>query len=480
MHRYRPKVAIVLFVLLSSLCMHAKAGSLYLPLQLSPEIEARIERLFVIANMPIIKRPIPVKRVHKALARVEETHPALASDVRRYLDRYSLQSAVTHLSVSTHYSDGDGTGYVDSNSRGMTHATDYTATGAAYWVLSDQVALNLGGVVSNNAIGEKDEFPEGSFLSVGWDYLQADIGYRSHWWGPFQESDMLLSTQASAMPSLTLSNAEPLPFLDLSYEIFIAQMSESDLIASEAQPETRLTGNPRLFGVHLSIEPVEGFAIGFNRVLQHGGADRDQSINGLYEAFFNVKENENSGLAGNDFGNQQSSITARYTFTGDFPASVYMTYAGEDTSASSDIHLGNSALMLGVHLPKLTENLDLTWESAEWQNGWYINGNYGDGMSNYGALLGHWGAQQQNNDDAVGAKAQSLKLIWDMRPGNSLTFKYQQVENEEIDSDIYTTGKAFSVEYAQGVGNLIAGLKFTTGNTVHDESFSQVSGFIRW
>ncbi|WP_045860886.1 hypothetical protein [Teredinibacter purpureus] len=51
----------------------------------------------------------------------------------------------------------------------------------------------------------------------------------------------------------------------------------------------RLTGNPKLLGMHVGFAPLEGFAIGFNRMLQYGGADRDESISSLAQAFFNVK-----------------------------------------------------------------------------------------------------------------------------------------------------------------------------------------------
>ena len=63
-----------------------------------------------------------------------------------------------------------------------------------------------------------------------------------------------------------------------------------------------------------------------------------------------------------------------------FPFSVYMEYAGEDTSAASDVDLGNSAIMHVIHLPVLPFDLGLSYEYAELHTGWYTNGNYGDGM----------------------------------------------------------------------------------------------------
>ncbi len=467
--------ALVCLLFFSLACSATRAGSLYLPVQMSPEIEARIERLFVIANMPIIKRPIPIKQVNEALDRARSIDPALVSSISRYLDRYSGSAGLAHLSIEASYFEGDNSPMF--NNRGLDLDSSYLISGAAYWVLNTHFAVNVGGIAGQRDGGYKDEFPEGSFISLGWDYFQADIGYRSHWFGPFQESDMLISTQASAMPGLTLSNVVPLPFWGIQYELFAVQMSESELILSDDRSQ-RLQGNPRLAGFHLSFAPIEGFAIGFNRLLQFGGADRDDSLNGLFNAFFNVKESDNIGIAGNDFGNQLSSVTTRYTFAGEFPMSIYMEYAGEDTSASSGVHLGNTSLMFGIHLPKLTEQLDLSWEFAEWQNSWYNNSNYGDGLSHYGSFLGHWGASQRSSSS--GASAQTLKLIWDLSDGKALSFKYQSIENENYQQGPQESANRFTLEYAQGLRNIIVGAKYQAGEDVFEGSFNRISGFIRW
>src|SRR5471032_3326956 len=41
---------------------------------------------------------------------------------------------------------------------------------------------------------------------------------------------MLISTEATTMPTITLSNCAPLTRLGLQYELFLARMSESDRI----------------------------------------------------------------------------------------------------------------------------------------------------------------------------------------------------------------------------------------------------------
>jgi|ERR1019366_3462980 hypothetical protein len=52
--------------------------------------------------------------------------------------------------------------------------------------------------------------PVGSILSVGFNWAQLDLGYRDHWFSPMTDSSMLISTEAPTLPSVTLSNYEPL------------------------------------------------------------------------------------------------------------------------------------------------------------------------------------------------------------------------------------------------------------------------------
>ena len=57
--------------------------------------------------------------------------------------------------------------------------------------------------------------------------------------------------------------------------------------------------------------------------------------------------------------------------------------------------LGNSALSWGIHLPRIAERFDVTVEVSEWQNGWYVNTVYEDGMTNNGLVTGNWAADQR-------------------------------------------------------------------------------------
>ena len=58
-------------------------------------------------------------------------------------------------------------------------------------------------------------------MSLGVDWAQIDIGYRDHWLSPMTDTSMLMSTEAPTMPSVTLSNYEPLTRLGFQYEFFL-------------------------------------------------------------------------------------------------------------------------------------------------------------------------------------------------------------------------------------------------------------------
>lgn len=473
----KPNNNILTLAICGLFAMPANGAELYLPQSLDPVIQAKIEKLLVKANQPIIKRPIAVKQVRVALDNLGDSDPALTASIKRYLKRFDKRLGFSHASASLSASSGES--HPHANERGASSNDSYNIAYAGFWQTGNWLTLNLGGIAYDGSFENKDEFLEGSFISIGNEYLQADIGNRVHWFGPFQESDMLQSTHASAAPGITLSNITPLTRFGFRYEIFFSEMSKSNAILSDDRSE-RMSGNPRLFGLHASAEPINGFSLSVNRLMQYGGADRDDSFKSLLDAFFHAGTADNIGNKGNDFGNQLSSFATRYTFAGDNPVSIYMEYAGEDTSAPSDFHVGNTSLMLGVHLPELTNNLDATYEFAEWQNGWYVNTNYGDGLRQYGSTMGHWGASNRVFHDAVGSSAHVGKLNWYIRGDKTLLTTYRQINNKEYTGVDYETGYEIQTEYSQQFQRYTLGVRLTAGNDVFGEGYSQVSGIIRW
>jgi hypothetical protein len=458
--------------------IHAEAGargvSPYLPLDLDPELERQIARLLVLADKPMLTRPIAAAAVLDAMPAACRIDPVLCQEVRRALASYMHRAGLAHASVEA--GSTDDLARTVPNRHGLTTDSAWQASATAYWQPTDHVLLTLGGIAD-----DEQTSAAGSMLSVGWNRLQVDLGYRDHWLSPMSDSSMLVSTQAPTMASVTLSNYTPLTRFGFRYEAFVARMSRSDRIAFG---DTFTDGRPRLAGLHLSVEPASGWALGVSRLMQYGGGDRGgNSFSELFKAFFRPSryDNSNPALGSDDqFGNQVAAITSQFVFPGRVPFSVYFEYAGEDTSRGRDYLLGNSALSAGIHFPRALGRFDLTYETSEWQNAWYVNAVYGDGLRNDGHVIGHWGGDERQLGDDVGARSHMVRVGWEPPFGGLGEVTMRTIANEDYSAVQYERGYDISVRYSRPLRNLRIGAEAFAGRDVFGADFSRFGAFVRY
>src|SRR5262249_53626347 len=157
------------------------------------------------------------------------------------------------------------------------------------------------------------------------DWAQLDIGYRDHWFSPFAQHAMLISTQAKTLPSVTLSNYAPLTPLGLHYQVFFADMEHTDRIRISSG---FTSGNPGLAGLHLAIEPAPGWSLAANRLAQFGGGERAKSFQDFLNALIDPEEFDERGNVSIDdeFGNQAAAWTSQFIFPGSVPFTTYLEY----------------------------------------------------------------------------------------------------------------------------------------------------------
>jgi hypothetical protein len=361
------------------------------------------------------------------------------------------------------------------NRYGMATESEWQVSGQAHVQMGDYLLINAGGVAHENG-----STPAGSLVSLGFSAAQLDLGYRGHWLSPMTDSAMLMSTESAALPSATLSNYVPLTRLGLHYEIFAAQLSTSDQIFFQGGTTE---GHPKIAGMHVSMEPVSGWALGVNRILQFGGGARGgQSIGDVLDAFFNPAQADNAdpNTVDQQFGNQAASFTSRFLFPGKTPFAVYFEYAGEDTSRGRNYLLGNSALSGGIHFPRLFRNFDFTYEFSEWQNSWYVHGIYRDGLTNDGRVIGHWGADQRLTNDSVGAQAHMLRLGWYSPSGQQLELRYRTIDNELYTSIPYERSHDVTLRYSVPWKQFTFGAEGNAGRDVFGEDFNRIVAFVRY
>ncbi len=455
------------FVLSASLCQ-AEGVSAYIPLNLEPEMERQIERVLILANEPILKRPFAVALVQLALPEACRVDRPLCERVGKYLERFSHDYAVTHGSVTgsvTHGADD-----VVPNGYGLPMQSKWEVSAQGYVQPSDYFLASAGVLAYDGRVS-----PVGSMVSFGFDWAQLDLGYRPHWWSPMTESSMQLSTEAPTMPSATLSNYEPLWGLGFQYEMFWAVMSSSDNILGGGQGTTEVSrGNPKLFGLQLSIEPFSGWSLGANRTLQYGGGGLPSDLQFLLKDFFRPAGESQT------MGNQQASYISRMTFPGKTPFAVYFEYAGEDTSDGGSYLLGNVSMSAGIDFPKIGRYFDLTYEISEWQNTWYTNSVFLDGRVNNGLVLGHWGADQRIFNDGVGARSQMLRVGWEPPFAGYLEARFRYLVNQEYGAYPYRHYSDVTLRYSRPWEDLTVGGEALAGSDVFGSSFYRLSAFVRY
>ena len=177
----------------------ARGVTPYLPLNLEPEIEAQIERVLILADKPVMRRPIAAATVLDALPKACRVDQALCERVGRYLARYTHTSDLTHASIEGAASHGADTTL--PNRYGLHNRSAWDASIGGYLQPSDYLLVSIGAVAYD---GREDY--TGSMLSLGFSKAQLDIGYKPHWFSPLTDSSMLMSTEAPTMPSVSISS----------------------------------------------------------------------------------------------------------------------------------------------------------------------------------------------------------------------------------------------------------------------------------
>src|ERR1700738_260283 len=115
----------------------------YLPLNLEPEIEAQIERVLILADKPVMRRPIAAATVLDALPKACRIDQALCQRVGRYLARYTHTSDLTHASIEGAATHGADTTLPDRY--GLHNRSAWDASIGGYLQASDYLFVRVVG-----------------------------------------------------------------------------------------------------------------------------------------------------------------------------------------------------------------------------------------------------------------------------------------------------------------------------------------------
>lgn len=466
---------VALLAALSGISM-AKGVSPYLPLNISPEIESHIDQVIALTPYAPIKKPYSAADIQRRVESIRDRYPLLAQRVNAYLQRYKVKAGITHLSAEI--SESSDSVYPLANMRNQRINEHYAVSGGGISYLNPNVMASSGITYSaRNGITHQQ-----SFVALGWDVFQVDIGYREHWFSPFKDSAMLVSTHAKASPSITLSNSKPLTKWQINYEVFYSKLEpvEEIILGEEAFP-----GHPRHAGVYLSFNPLKNWTIGFNRTMQFGGGQRKVGFSDVFEAFFDPAGKDNVGDANNDdpnfeFGNQQASISTQFNFELGMPISLYGEYSGEDTVNESNFSLGNATSSIGIYLPQVTPKLSTRLELVDMASVWYVHHLYPDGYVNDGQIMGHWAASLRQSGSETAAKVLALKATWEVSSTQIIDASFRYVNLENRPNEQYQKAKELRLRYSHATKYGLFGIDTIIANDAQGSSANRLALFYRW
>src|SRR5271168_3428576 len=109
-------------------------------------MERQIERVLILADEPILKRPFAVALVEDALPQACLVDKPLCEKVTRYLQRYSRDYAVTHASATGTITHGGTAGDVVPNEHGLPVNSDRELSVQAFVQPSDYFLASAGGI----------------------------------------------------------------------------------------------------------------------------------------------------------------------------------------------------------------------------------------------------------------------------------------------------------------------------------------------
>ncbi|MCE2572630.1 capsule assembly Wzi family protein [Motilimonas eburnea] len=461
-----------LFGLLAS--AGVSAASPFISLQ-DDYLNGRIEQLSVVTNMPTLAKPYSVKLVRQHLEQVKQSHPALFRVIDTRLQRYEQDYSFTYAEVAAGGANKPDGGKVIPNARGEKIDSNFRVAATGVWNPSEYAAVSVGGL----AYDGETAIPVDSYVVIGWDSFQVDIGYREHWFSPFQESAMLLST--NARPSVSIGFSNPVAFeslWNLKYDVFFSRLEHTDGMRWNGED---ISGRPGLLGFHMSVEPISGWTIGVNRTQQLVD-NGDLTVKEILKSFWDPTKDQN----GNSIDNQIASVTSRINFQGETPFSIYAEYGGEDTVNFSKTRLGNLAVSAGLFIPFMPQaflgpNFSFTYEYTEFMHAWYVHHVFKNGYTNDGVAMGSWAGDNRYFGDPVGARVHVAKLGWQAGAEQRYELTYRNQDNQYDGGGYkhdYKMAHELDLKYYGKLAGQSWGYRIYGGTTVLDDDF--IRGELNW
>lgn len=384
-----------------------------------------------------------MESVERASAEVNRLYAALSSEFAAELDALGGDNRGLRVeSLYTRFTGIGGTPLRDGYHFGQTISNDYGrpfaegfhhVTGLSGWGTAGRFALYVRGEFQDapgspadllpvrQIIAAADDNPVlpatpvaeanqlrllDTYVSASVENWQISFGKQSLWWGPGAGGPLLFSTNAEPIYMGRISRATPfaLPWIfhrlgPMKLDLFVGKLS------GHAFPP-----RPLIHGEKISFKPTPNLELGFSRTVVFAGVGRPLTMHRLYRTYFSFGDNPAQDPR-DDPGDRRGGFEFSYRMPGlrDWLTVYANSLSDDDPSPLAAPR--RAAFSPGIYLPKLPwlPRLDFRAEAvytdvpAGASSGGkfiYFNGQYHDGYTNKGNLLGSW----------VGREGQGMQL----------------------------------------------------------------------
>ena len=452
------------------------APSAYLPLGKHPVLEHQIDKMFAISTGTPMAKPYRVYDVQIALRQIKQSNPALHAQILSGIKPYMSQDAVTRVGVKLRADSGAEVKLANDRSNSSSEYAEISLDGI--WRGGEHSLMQLG---ADYRIEQGKLVAYNSFYALGGDNLQLNLGYKEHWFSPFKTFAQVYSNNAQTPLSVSLGLNAPLDnWWNFDFELFYSKLEHVE--SGISYKGTLHNGTPRLAGTHISFEPVDGWKIGANRMMQFGGGPRKVSMKDEFKAYLDpaVKDNTISNLTSDqELGDQWATITSTIRTNWILPIEWYLETGGEDTREHKNYQFGNVVNSFGIYLPQFTQSMTLRYEYTNMHYAWYVNHVYPkSGNSINGSVVGHFAADKRILNDGVASKIHSMEINYSSDSSSLWKMKLSSVQNER--KATYQTSNELQISNNRAYDDKRLETTLTLGKDVFGENYTWLSVNLYW
>jgi hypothetical protein len=210
---------------------------------------------------------------------------------------------------------------------------DAEVSGSWSWT-GDIFAINLHAAVIDNPFDDDEFSPDGTYLGLALGNWMLSAGWQERWWGPGRDGSLILSTNARPSPGIAIQRNRSTAF-ESKWLRWLGPWSLTSFV--NLLDDDREIDDALLFGLRITLKPLENLEIGLSRTAQFCGDDRPCDTQAFTDMLFG---NDNAGVnvdPDDEPGNQLAGFDFRWALPWEIPLAVYAQWIGEDGRSGTPV-----------------------------------------------------------------------------------------------------------------------------------------------